>query len=49
MTRTLTIIFLSLIFLSSSFAFAWELEKKWGKECKKKYKKNDDMMNQKSL
>jgi hypothetical protein len=46
MTRTLIVILLSLIFLSSSFAFAWELEKKWGKECKKKYKKNSDEYNQ---
>jgi hypothetical protein len=46
MTRTLIIILASLIFFSSSFAFAWELEKKWGKECKKKYKKNSDEYNQ---
>jgi predicted RND superfamily exporter protein len=31
-----------LIFFSSSFAFAWELEKKYGKECKKHKKDSNE-------
>jgi len=40
--KKLILILASLIFFSSSFAFAWELEKKYGKECKKHKKDSNE-------